>query len=277
MPDDAAMRRHGPAQMKRALDEARAHAPTLLFAGPDPDALLRALPPAIDTPPPAPIDWHFTSLAKPTVVVIDTPGFPSVEVRAAMVATDRSAQGVLVASVYDRLMGEVPETTGARLDLQPFTPEAGVPQIHGITLRVAPDQLRDALEDASAWFATRPDAAAITRARTRVEQEFRGARVQAWRVPSTVHAWGPNVTSDPRVEQWLALPGLSHEAVAAYADQVAQTPVTLSVAADLDVVDQAALRSFGEVIVVDAADVLRDVDGTELGALQLAHELLDPD
>ena len=81
----------------------------------------------------------------------------------------------------------------------------------------------------------------------------------------------------PRVEQWLALPSLSNDEVLAYADAVTRTPPIVSVVADLDAVDQSVLRSFGEVVVVDAADVLRDVDGSELGALQLAHDLLDPD
>jgi serine/threonine protein kinase/predicted Zn-dependent peptidase len=277
MPDDAALEREGVEQMARALVDARRLPPTWLYAGPDPAVLAQHLPPPIDVVPPPRHGWQFAAPTRPTLVVMDAPGFPTVEVRVAMPQVDPSARGMLIASVYDRAMSRAPDSEGGRLDLQPFTPGAGVPQVHGVTLRVAPDQLREALDDAFGWFATRPDADAIALARTSFEQEFRAARVLPWRVPAAVYSWGPAVTDDPRVEQWLALPGLSNEAVSAYADAVARRNPIVSVVADLDAVDQSVLRSFGEVVVVDVADVLRDVDGSELGALQLAHELLDPD
>ena len=83
-------------------------------------------------------------------------------------------------------------------------------------------------------------------------------------MPELVRVWGAGA-DDPRVAQWLALPSLSYADLQHYYDAVLAAEPLLSVVADLDSLDLAALREIGDVVVVDIEDVMRDPALFEVG------------
>jgi hypothetical protein len=131
--------------------------------------------------------------------------------------------------------------------------------------RAEDEDVAFAIRTALTALRARPQAKQFDEARSFLEVSYRGDRVPQRRVPEHVRSWGPDA-SDPRVAQWLALPGLAMDDIDEYFARVDATTPVISVVVNLDRFDTATLAEFGKVIVLRDHGLLRDPMLTELGA-----------
>ena len=136
-----------------------------------------------------------------------------------------------------------------------------------VAYRAAPTDLGLAL-DTTIDVSGRPvDAEQFTAAHRRLEIAFRASRLLVHRVPERVRLWGKGAT-DPRVEQWMALPALTHaDMTAFYRGRESVVPI-VSVVANVEAIDLAALGRHGKVVrfeLADLASIVRDNSMTDVG------------
>jgi predicted Zn-dependent peptidase len=263
LPPTRALKSSAAQRLPIARDALAKYDPDVLYVGPDPDALVAALPPATGLGSPGPVLRRYRALdpAKPRVFVMDDPSRQGVSVRALVPWFAETPREHLAASIHREVVGQLEEKSQFAVDDESSRYDAkwspGVPLAIGVAFRVEPAQTDEALEAASAILRERPSPDAFAAAHRVLEAGFRSHRPIPLQVPQLVYSWPPE-SSDPRVAQWLALPSLGHDDLAAYYDRVDRQPPVLVVVGDLRAIDLDALGRLGEVVRGDADTIILD-------------------
>ena len=99
--------------------------------------------------------------------------------------------------------------------------------------------------------------------RSLLEIGFRAHRTQIAKIPEAVRLW--ESSTDPRVTRWLALPSLEFQDMRRLYDLLSNRPIIVSIIADADDLDVAALAKYGTLVRVEPAEfanILRDAEGS---------------
>ncbi|MFO0633674.1 MAG: insulinase family protein [Nannocystaceae bacterium] len=269
LPDDDAMRRDAVRELPRALAAARARDPDVLYVGPDVDGFIAGLPrPRGQRGGPLP-QRRYRELESPTVFVLHDPHRQDASVRVAVPWLARTTRDALVGRIHAHTAWMNSFGIDPRLEAQwleydvRWSPTD--PLAVGVGYRAEDEDVAFAIRTALTALRARPQAKQFDEARSFLEVSYRGYRVPQRRVPEHVRSWGPDA-SDPRVAQWLALPGLAMDDIDEYFARVDATTPVISVVVNLDRFDTATLAEFGKVIVLRDHGLLRDPMLTELGA-----------
>ncbi len=282
LPDDASLRRDGVERIAAALARLPTYAPDVLYSGPEPDRVRERLPAPRGRAGAPPRRFEFRAQPQPTIVALHVPGAPQAELRALVAERGDDPRNALFAQLYE-FVGDAMSIDPAlvRQEVQVFIPpDGGGPIVHGIGVRFPSAKLDVALRTALGFLHRPADHAAFVSARARVEADFRSARVPTAQIPTVVRRW-PQATAadatDPRVAQWLALPGLSEQDFARYLAEVAAATPYVSLVGDLEALDLQVLRDHGTVVRVELADILRDSRQAELDVLGMPLVSTEPD
>jgi hypothetical protein len=293
LPADRTLQRRGAVEIAASMQRLSTLAPDILYTGPAPELVRAVLPPPSERGGATREPFRFREQSEPTIVLLHEPGRPQAEVRV-LVPQIRpegklreridDAQAELAAQMYE-FMGDGSvdaDDSLVRLELQVWVPpEGGGPILHGVGFRCAPDRLDTAIDTALAYVQRPAEREGFLTAQARVEADFRAVRVPPHMIPEHVHRWWRSTDErplqDPRIAQWLSLPGLSYETFAAYVAEVARTTPYVSIVADVDAIDMAALRRHGRVIQPELDDVLRDSRQSELDILGVGLVSTNPD
>jgi predicted Zn-dependent peptidase/predicted Ser/Thr protein kinase len=261
LPRDADLRHGGGAAMIAAFERMRQYDPDVLYAGPDPDAVVQALPAPKGKTSGDVYVRTYRRPAGPEVLFIDDPEHDGVTVRASVPWLARTPREHLAATMHREFVLDAehnaplaidPDALGYRVGFSP-----GPPIAIGVGFQTTAAEVPAALDTALSVLGSRPTREGFDAARERLETAFRVDRTAPAKIPDLVYAWGRDAV-DPRVAQWLALPSLGFDDVMAYYATLDATPPVLVVCGDARTIDFAALRRFGTLVRVDADDLLND-------------------
>ncbi|MBL8945728.1 MAG: insulinase family protein, partial [Myxococcales bacterium] len=267
MPRDAELRNGGPAVIA-AFERMRQYDADVLYAGPDPDALVQALPPPKGKTLGDVYVRTYRRPAGPEVLFIDSPDHDGVTVRVSVPWLARTPREHLAAAMHRELVLDAehnaplaidPTALGYRVGFSP-----GPPIAIGVAFETTADAVPQALDTALAVLRARPTREGFDSARERLETAFRVDRTAPPKIPDLVYAWGKDAV-DPRVAQWLALPSLGFDDVMEYYATFDATPPVLVVCGDARTIDFDALRRFGTLVRIDGGEVLNDQMGSGFG------------
>ncbi len=253
-------------ELPRALAAMQRYDADVLYVGPDPEALRAMLPAAKGLGAPGPLLRAYRRPARPEVIVMDDPSHHDVSVRAMVPWIAETAREQLVARIHVQLAVEAEAASRFPLDEDHIEHEVrwsrDAPLAIGVGFRVAPTELRAALDTAIASLRRRPGAEQLARLHHELGSEFRAHRAAPQHIPELVYGW-PKDSADPRVAQWMALPSLGAPDVDAYFDRIDAMPAMFVVVGDLRTIDLDALAELGHVVRLDPAEVMLD-PGQEL-------------
>ncbi len=269
MPDDTAVARAQPSQLQAALRASLAQPCELLAAGPDAADFARRIIAAGPAQPPgrprAPVLPRARTLARTTVFVLDEPGRPRAEVRASLLLEPRDTASRLQTHV---LRLAVPEPRFATREpfhrfSMPHDATIASQRVFEVAgVECANADATGALRALADSLRASPSTQALAHARESVEQARRSRRWVGLAMAEYARSWGAlddaAGTVDPALAEWAALGTLDDATLLARHAEIAAQPLVLTVVADLDRLDRAALALLGEVVIVDD-DVLRDV------------------
>ncbi|MBX7083196.1 MAG: protein kinase [Nannocystaceae bacterium] len=268
LPSDAELARKGATEMLRAEAALMAFDADVLYAGPNPEALVAALPEPTQRTAGVVTLPRAQLRERPTVWLLDEPAREGVVVRVAVPWRDDEARAGFVAAIHREHVRNVSWEGPLPLDLghpgYAMQTSPATPLAIGVGLRVAPGEVERGIDTALAQLRTRPSPSQFAAAHRRLEAEFRALRTAPPRVPELVYAWRDGGT-DPRVQQWLALPGLSYDDVTRYFDALDASAPSIVVVGDLDAVDLDALARRWPLVRLDPAQVLRETGMSGLG------------
>lgn len=115
--------------------------------------------------------------------------------------------------------------------------------------------------------------------RRTTEGVLRQDRVAQGKIPEIVLDWQRRgVDADPLIQEWLALPAVTHDELAAFAERVQAIPPLITVVGDKSRLDTALLERTGDVTWVDADLVLREPsldEGVFFGLYQRSNHVFE--
>jgi len=274
LPSDAVLRREGARTLPAALARVQAFDPDVNYVGPALSGLASMLPPPTNRAPTTRGDsTALREIDGPTVLLLHDPDAERASVRVAMPWRTTSVRDELAAQIHADIVALA--TSAGPGALEPvstgwhwWTPAHPMATI--VAYRSAPVDVGLALDTAFDVTRRRVDADQFAAAHRRLEVGFRASRLFVHRVPERVRLWGRGAT-DPRVEQWMALPAFSlADMTAFYRSHETLVPI-VSVVANADQIDLDALRRHGRVVRYDLADlesIVRDDTMTDVGILR---------
>ena len=268
MPSDEQLRRRGAQEIPAALARLGKRAADLLYVGPTPERIRELVPASKGTGASGTRRPRVRTPRHDMVFVLDDPSMESVEIVASTMWPELPPRLQLAAEIHadaiNDAVGLGPPSLEPRWQRAPWWATQ-----HPLATRAAyacaPEDVDLAARTLHELMRTRVAAVDFAADHHALEVSFRSYRTPARLVPETVRLWD-EATTDPRVAQWLALPGLTHEDVQHYEESLAHQPIIFSVIGDARRIDLEALARHGEVVRVglDALeDILRDPDGSE--------------
>ncbi|MBK8715153.1 MAG: insulinase family protein [Deltaproteobacteria bacterium] len=268
MPSDDQLRRRGAQEIPDALARLGTRAADLLYVGPTPERIRELVPASKGIGASGTRRPRVRTPQHDMVFVLDDPSMESVEIVASTTWPDLPPRLQLAAEIHadaiNDAVGLGPPSLEPRWQRAPWWATR-----HPLATRAAyacaPNDVDLAAQTLHELMRTRVAAVDFAADHHALEVSFRSYRTPARLVPETVRLWDEDST-DPRVAQWLALPGLTHEDVQHYEEGLARQPIIYSVIGDVRRIDLQALARHGEVVRVDLGaldDLLRDPDGSE--------------
>ncbi|MBX7077911.1 MAG: protein kinase [Nannocystaceae bacterium] len=268
MPDDATLRERGATALPASLRRLGRHAADLLYIGPDAARVRELVPPSSGTASTSIPVPRTRALRRDLVFVLHDPARDGVEVRAAVPWPELEPRLQLAAQLHvDQVIDGLqngPPHLEPRWATTPWW-AARHPLATQATYAAREQDVLSAAEAAIALVRMRVPAAEFDAARRRLEVSFRAWRTPTRAVPEAVRFW-PEPGTDPRLAQWLALPGLSYADLERYESALGEAPLVLSIIGNADRMDLDALAQLGELRRIDLADLedlLRDANASD--------------
>ncbi|MBK6920223.1 MAG: protein kinase [Deltaproteobacteria bacterium] len=268
MPSDEDMRRHGGTALRSAEAEIVTYDPDVLYVGPAPERLLALLPAPRGRTSGAPFVRAYRSPERQEILLVDLPDADRFTVRVAVPWFADAPREHLAAMLHRDAVHEASFEAALPIAAMhsgyntQYAP--GPPLAIGVGFESDADAVASTVDRALEVLRARPNAGGFEAARRRLEVAFRAHRTAPAKVPGLVYPW-PAGGTDPRVEQWLALPSLSWDDVQAYYARLDTTVPIVLVAGDLARLDRDALARRGAIVQVDLRRMVRDGGMSGLG------------
>jgi len=267
MPTDAELRRGGARELGKALARVDARAADVLYVGAAPERILARIPEAHGKPAAPHVAAKLREVDGDVVYLLHDPGRVDAQVRVSLPWRDHDPRTFLAAQIHANAVDERPFAGPPELEGR-WVSAPWWATIHPLAFDVeysmAPRDVELAVRTGILVVRTEVPTADLEDARRELEIAFRAHRTEPRKIPEVVRLW-PSDT-DPRVARWLALPSLEARDMRRFYDAIAKEHVIVSIVADADQLDLAALAKHGTVVRMSLdsmVDIMREAGGSD--------------
>jgi len=267
MPSDVELRRGGARELAKALARVDARAADVLYVGPGAERIAALVPVATGKPAAPRVAAKLRKVDEDVIYLLHDPGRVDAQVRVSLPWPDLDPRTFLAAQLHANAVDERPYAGPPELEGS-WVSTTWWATIHPLAFDVeysmAPRDVELAVRTGIAVVRTEVPIAELEDGRRELEIAFRAHRTDPRSIPEVVRLW-PSDT-DPRVARWLALPSLEARDMRRFYEVLASEHVIVSIVADADRLDLAALAKHGVVVrtgLASLVDIMREAGGSD--------------